>query len=805
MLLIMRLVPLCVVWMVCFMCALPAFGQIDKEFWFVVPEIAISHGDRPIELVISALDEDAKVTISLPADPTFQALEYTILSKELKVIDLTRYIDLLENKPAGNVLNKGVFIQSDKPITAYYQVAYVNNQDIYALKGRQALGTEFIIPSQNDFPNIHGNAVFDIVASQDHTRIEISTTSATVGHTSNTPLVITLNRGQTYSIRSTGMTAFSHLGGSRIKSDKPIAVMNSDDSIINELRTGWDLVGDQLVPNRLLGTEYIIVRGDAATERVYVYALENNTRITDGASGQAITLNANQGSTFNLISNALYLKADKPVIAWHLTGWRNEPAGALIPPIGCSGSREVGFVRPFSRYFSMILLTENGNEDAFLIDGKPNTINSSTFLGVIGSQNKWRAARIDLGSLGVGPHRISNSKGLFHMGLLISSGTGCSYGYFSDYSGLYFGENLSLCEGDTLRLEAGSGVRDLLWSTGSRAPEIQIVDEGTYWATATQGGCVISDTFKVEKISLTADLGKDTTFCEYESLSWDVSQPKAGYTWSDGDNKAQKTVDKDGSYWVRVNRNQCVVSDTVQVEVTELPPLDLGKDQLLCTGESVVLNAFVPEATYVWKDGSNTSNYVVSSPGTYYLKRIFRGCFQNDSIVFEPGFPDRSLLRWGIDTTLCLTDTLSVNFKIDGLRYIWENGDTQAQRIIKAPGTYILTASTRCESFSDTLNINYTDCTCLLDVANVITPNGDGVNENFTPEISCDVAEYLLEIFDRWGNRIFTTKDKDLGWNGKQGNKDLSEGIYFWALSYRGADRWNPNEIKRQGLITLMR
>ena len=121
----------------CFlMWSVQLIAQSDTEFWFVVPEVAAEHGDSPIQFGVSSTGDPAHVRISMPADPSFDPLEIELAPNEAKIVGVTQYKEILENKPANVILKKGVFIESDVPITAFYHSASRVNQDIYALKGR---------------------------------------------------------------------------------------------------------------------------------------------------------------------------------------------------------------------------------------------------------------------------------------------------------------------------------------------------------------------------------------------------------------------------------------------------------------------------------------------------------------------------------------------------------------------------------------------------------------------------------------------------------------------------------------------
>jgi hypothetical protein len=98
-------------------------------------------------------------------------------------------------------------------------------------------------------------SAFEIVATEDNTIVTITPSQNILGHTAGTPFQITLNKGQTYSAVASGITAGAHLGGSKITSNKPIAVTIKDDSVANN--GCRDMMGDQIVPTSIIGNEYM--------------------------------------------------------------------------------------------------------------------------------------------------------------------------------------------------------------------------------------------------------------------------------------------------------------------------------------------------------------------------------------------------------------------------------------------------------------------------------------------------------------------------------------------------------------------
>ena len=70
-------------------------------------------------------------------------------------------------------------------------------------------------------------------------------------------------------------------------------------------------------------------------------------------------------------------------------------------------------------------------------------------------------------------------------------------------------------------------------------------------------------------------------------------------------------------------------------------------------------------------------------------------------------------------------------------------------------------------------------------VPNAFTPNADGLNDVFQPK-GFGVTKYELNIYDRWGERMFHTNTFEEGWDGTyhgRGNKICEESSYTWLIN----------------------
>ena len=91
---------------------------------------------------------------------------------------------------------------------------------------------------------------------------------------------------------------------------------------------------------------------------------------------------------------------------------------------------------------------------------------------------------------------------------------------------------------------------------------------------------------------------------------------------------------------------------------------------------------------------------------------------------------------------------------------------------------------------------------------NVFTPNGDGKNDVFQPfDCPSFVQAVQFKVFNRWGAKVFETKDVKINWNGKNNaGNDLSAGQYYYeaVVTFESMQK-NPKPVQLKGWVQLLR
>ncbi len=242
-------------------------------------------------------------------------------------------------------------------------------------------------------------------------------------------------------------------------------------------------------------------------------------------------------------------------------------------------------------------------------------------------------------------------------------------------------------------------------------------------------------------------------------------------------------------------------TDTVTVFVVDcdtLPRACAGNTQLICLGDTVQIGCpSIPNYTYQWMKVGDTAFasgakiLVHPSHNTSYVVKAtsYANSISYDTVLVEVINCNNIFADAGKDSTICLGDTLWIgNTAIYGAEYAWYRSGSffdSAASIMVSPSqttTYLLQVSDpRKTIYEDWCTIEVQVCDIPLNVPNVFTPNGDGINDFFQIE-NPENAAYELFIFNRWGALILETNHDKL-WDGTVDGKPVASGTYFYSLT----------------------
>ena len=89
-------------------------------------------------------------------------------------------------------------------------------------------------------------------------------------------------------------------------------------------------------------------------------------------------------------------------------------------------------------------------------------------------------------------------------------------------------------------------------------------------------------------------------------------------------------------------------------------------------------------------------------------------------------------------------------------------------------------------------------------IPNAFSPNDDGVNDEFRivglpPE---NITKYNIQVFNKWGQVVFTSSNILESWDGKMKGQECPEGLYAWAIYFEDN---NKTRVSNKGTVMLIR
>lgn len=352
-----------------------------------------------------------------------------------------------------------------------------------------------------------------------------------------------------------------------------------------------------------------------------------------------------------------------------------------------------------------------------------------------------------------------------------------------------------LCKGDSLRLSVGRWLKSYRWQDGSTDSILIVRSPGTYWVKVqSYCGENFADTVEIKAPLNKLTLGPDVFKCNNDTVTLRATSGFTNYTWlpksnriivSDSIVKVFPSAKTD--YYVSAQTSEsCVMQDTISIEVFYSPAVNLGKDQNLCKGDSLILDAGLGFQKYYWNTGDTTSKITITNTGIYFVYATTQqGCKTSDTLsvtaimFFSSKFlPD--------DTTMCPNGVIKISSLQNYKEYLWSNNVTTQSVSISMPGIYWLQVkdTNNCVS-KEFITINQKQCTESFFMPTAFTPNADGRNDFFKPTITGNIQHYLFIIFNRWGQKVFETSDFNRGWDGTLKGKQQQTDCFIWACSYQ--------------------
>ncbi|MEJ5105839.1 choice-of-anchor L domain-containing protein [Chryseobacterium sp. MYb328] len=332
-----------------------------------------------------------------------------------------------------------------------------------------------------------------------------------------------------------------------------------------------------------------------------------------------------------------------------------------------------------------------------------------------------------------------------------------------------------------------------------------VSNSGVYTLTITNpttNGCTKQASVTVTKnttlpiISISAS---SLTICQGDSVIITASGATT-YTWSglSGTGNTQTVAPTITTTYSVTGTNPNSCSSTTTITIKVVPEIISTLHNIeICQGDKALLDAGPgPQYTYLWNNGATTQTILTNTAGSYSVKISNENC----SKIFTATVSYIAVPE--IQEITYKDNTLTIHAKNNGntpLEYSIDNGVTWQsspvfQNILRNSQYYIVVKN---KGASCASHIEY----YTFFMANIITPNYDGINDVIDFSIISKYGNFQGNIFDRYGKNVFKIGTKKPVWDGTFLDRPLPTGTYWYTLSWE--DRITKKPVTSSGWILL--
>lgn len=257
----------------------------------------------------------------------------------------------------------------------------------------------------------------------------------------------------------------------------------------------------------------------------------------------------------------------------------------------------------------------------------------------------------------------------------------------------------------------------------------------------------------------------------------------------------------------------CENTTTTNVGFFEIPVASMMvSDSVLCVGDNIVITPFGGTSFELQPDNLfSLDNFSLSPSSTSsYTLIVYSddGCHSINNAVVTLSVNNAPIITASSNTIINIGQTTTMS-ALGGLTYQWQpigslSCFSCAQTVAKPTENtfYVVTGfdGNGCAN-TDTVFVQVEYNCGEYFVPNVFTPNGDGLNDVVNLYNAC-IANYKLQIFDRWGEKVFETTDVNDSWTGDFRGKPMDTGVFIYKAE--GFDLQGA-AFSVKGNVTLLR
>jgi len=290
----------------------------------------------------------------------------------------------------------------------------------------------------------------------------------------------------------------------------------------------------------------------------------------------------------------------------------------------------------------------------------------------------------------------------------------------------------------------------------------------------------------------------NVSICFRNSEILSANEDGSCYLWDDGSTEMERKVTQSGIYWVGYFQDCTYQADTFFVQFIPLP--EVNAQYFGCENEI----QFTVESTdgfaygYVLRNedheivgeanGFGDAVFQNLNSGDYALQITFQGLCDTTLPITLNAYPAAEVQVYPEEATIAYGDSIQLNATGADLYHWWPSGPLDSAVIANPwarpfePTVFTVLGINRYGCWdSGFVNIKIDYAMPDL-IPNAFSPNGDGLNDVFRIEGITYQKVVVFQVFNRYGQLIFSTTNPDTGWDGKFKGKDCDAGVYYYLV-----------------------
>ncbi len=396
-----------------------------------------------------------------------------------------------------------------------------------------------------------------------------------------------------------------------------------------------------------------------------------------------------------------------------------------------------------------------------------------------------------------------------------------------------------ICSIDTLQLKSQSSTPDAIYnwlpdynisSLSSPSPYVSPKQTTVYNVTINYKGCSVDDSVKVNVIDrVDLALPADTTICKTDTIILNPNTNALYFLWSPSEGLSSTTIKNpiasplsNTRYSVIASVGKCNASSNQAVNIVSYPSAQANGNAIICYGKTTQLNATINGTYFKWSPtnsllNANTLNPIAGPQATTsYILTVTDtfGCPKPayDTVVVNV-IPKVAVFA-GNDTIAVINQPIQLKVTaIAGSNYEWAPSTYLSSAFVQNPVavfpggldtiTYTVHAVTEqgCAG-SDDIKIYLFETRPSIFIPSAFTPNSDGLNDVLRPTIAGMQKFTFFNVYNRWGQLLYTTSQQGQGWDGNFNGKKQPSGTYVYTAG--AVDYTNKNYFIK-GTFVLIR